>query len=56
VAIEEASRRPNMKFVAIKNLEQLDIQSIHRARKRLVDNGVNLVNYARGLLVEYGIV
>jgi len=56
VAIAEASHRPNMKFVAIKNVEQQDIQSIHRARQRLVDNRTGLVNHARGLLAEYGIV
>ncbi|MCF6252265.1 MAG: IS110 family transposase [Methylococcaceae bacterium] len=56
VAIAEASKRPNMKFVSIKNLEQQDIQSIHRARQRLVDNRTSLVNHARGLLAEYGMV
>ncbi len=56
VAIAEASRRPNMKFVAIKNLEQQDIQSIHRTRQRLIDSRTNLVNHARGLLAEYGLV
>lgn len=56
VAIAEASKRPNIKFVSIKNLEQQDIQSIHRARQRLVDNRTSLANHARGLLAEYGMV
>jgi transposase len=56
IAIYEASQRPKMKFVSIKTLEQQDIQSIHRSRQRLVDTRTGLVNHARGLLAEYGLV
>lgn len=55
-AIAEASQRPTMRFVAVKSLEQQDIQSLHRARERLVKSRTALVNEIRGLLGEYGIV
>jgi transposase len=35
-AIAEAVLRPTMKFVAIKTVEQLDLQALHRVRERLV--------------------
>ena len=35
-AIAEAVLRPTMKFVAIKTVEQLDLQGLHRVRERLV--------------------
>ena len=35
-AIAEAVLRPTMKFVAIKTVEQLDLQRLHRVRERLV--------------------
>ena len=55
-AICEAVTRPNMRFVAIKNKEQQDIQCIHKVRARLVRERTALVNQVRGLLHEYGIV
>lgn len=55
-AICEAVNRPNMRFVAIKNKEQQDIQSIHKARARLVRERTAQANQIRGLLHEYGIV
>jgi transposase len=55
-AICEAVQRPNMRFVGNKNIEQQDIQAIHRIRERLVKNRSALVNQIRGLLAEYGIV
>jgi hypothetical protein len=36
-AIAEASTRPTMRFVELKSQEQLDMQTLHRARDRLVD-------------------
>jgi len=56
IAIYEASCRPNMRFVSIKSLEQQDIKSIHNVRQRLVNSRKNLMNHARGLLSEYGII
>ena len=55
-AICEAVTRPNMRFVAIKNKEQQDIQCIHKVRARLVKEKTALVNQIRGLLHEYGVV
>lgn len=55
-AICEAVTRPNMRYVAIKSVEQQDMQAIHRVRSRLVKQRTTLVNQIRGLLMEYGIV
>lgn len=55
-AIIEAGTRPRTKFVAIKTIEQQDMQSILRVRERLVGNRISLSNQMRGLLLEYGIV
>jgi len=55
-AICEAVTRPNMRFVAIKNKVQQDIQSIHKVRARLVKERTAQSNQLRGLLHEYGIV
>jgi len=55
-AICEAVRRPNMRFVPIKGIEQQDIQSLHRARSMSVSHRTAQVNQIRGLLMEYGVV
>lgn len=55
-AICEAVERPNMRFVAIKTVEQQDIQMVHRIRSRLIKQRTALINQIRGLLGEYGIV
>lgn len=55
-AICEAVQRPTMRFVGVKNVEQQDIQAIHRIRERLVKERTALVNQIRGLLSEYGVV
>lgn len=54
-AIVEASSRPSMHFVPVKQVEQQDIQSLHRVRSRLVKNRTALINEIRGLNLEYGI-
>jgi transposase len=54
-AIAEAVGRPRMRFVPIKSDEQLDMQSMHRARERWVRNRTALLNQIRGLLLERGI-
>jgi transposase len=54
-AIVEAASRPSMHFVPIKQVEQQDIQSIHRIRTRIVKNRTALINEIRGLNLEYGI-
>jgi transposase len=55
-AICEAVTRPTMRFVPIKEVEQQDLQALHRARERVVKARTALVNEIRGLLGEYGIV
>lgn len=55
-AICEAVSRPNMRFVAIKNIEQQAILSVHRARQGLVKARTAQANQIRGLLSEFGIV
>lgn len=55
-AINEAVGRPTMRFVGIKALWQQDIQSLHRARSRLMQLRNTLSSHTRGLLMEYGIV
>lgn len=54
-AICEAAQRPNMRFVAVKTIEQQDIQAIHRMRSLMVARRTALINHIRGLLLEYGI-
>ena len=55
-AICEAVQRPNMRFVPHKSPLQTDIQCIHRIRQRYIRSRTALINQARGLLAEYGIV
>ena len=55
-AIAAAVTRPSMRFVPIKNIEQQDLQALHRVRERLMGARTALVNEMRGLLAAYGIV
>jgi transposase len=55
-AICEAASRPSMRFVAVKSVAQQDVQAVHRVRQQLVKARTALMNQARGLLAEYGIV
>ena len=43
-AIAEAATRPTMRFVELKSEMQLDVQSLHRARSRLVGERTALIN------------
>jgi transposase len=52
----EAVTRPTMRFVPIKQLEQQDLQALHRVRERLIKARTALVNEIRGLLSEYGVI
>jgi transposase len=54
-AIAEAVLRPIMKFVAIKTVEQLDLQGLHRVRERLVCQRTNVINQIRAFLLERGV-
>lgn len=53
-AIAEAATRPTMRFVELKTAEQLDIQSLHRVRSRLVGARTTLTNQLRAVLLERG--
>ena len=55
-AIAEAATMPTMRFVAVKSEEQLDMQTLHRARDRIVADRTSLMNQIRALLLERGIV
>jgi transposase len=55
-AICEAVRRPNMRFVAMKSVEQQAILSVHRARQGFVKARTAQANQIRGLLSEFGII
>lgn len=52
----EAVGRSTMRFVAIKTVEQQDVQGFHRMRQAAIKARTALVNQMRGLLAEYGIV
>jgi transposase len=54
-AIAEAATRPTMRFVELKAAEQLDMQTLHRARDRLVGERTALMNQLRAVLLERGI-
>lgn len=56
LAIVEAGLRPKMRFVPTKNLEQQDVQSLHRIRQRVDKQRTQVINQTHGLLHEYGIV
>ena len=46
-AIAEAVQRPTMKFVATKAADQLDLQTLHWVRERLVKQPTGIVNQIR---------
>ena len=54
-AIAEAATRPTMRFVDLKSEDQFDMQTLHRARSRLVSERTALVNQLRAVLLERGI-
>ena len=55
-AICEAVTRSNMRFVAVKTVEQQAILSVHRARQGFVKSRTAQGNQIRGLLSEFGIM
>src|SRR6187551_3821553 len=54
--IAEAATRPTMRFVEVKTEAQLDMQTLHRARDRLVGERTALINQLRAVLLERGLV
>ncbi len=53
-AIAEAATRPTMRFVPLKSAAQLDTQTLHRVRERLVGHRTALINQMRAILLERG--
>src|SRR6195952_4444317 len=53
-AIAEAASRPTMRFVELKSEEQLDMQTLHRARDRLVGERTALINQLRAFPLGRG--
>ena len=54
--IAEAASRPTMRFVDLKDQEQLDIQTLHRVRSRLVAERRSLTNQLRAILLQRGTI
>jgi transposase len=52
--IAEAATRPTMRFVELKSQDQLDMQTLHRSRDRLVGERTALINQLRAILLERG--
>jgi transposase len=55
-AICEAVGRAGMRYVAVKTIEQQDIQAVHRVRSELMNHRRAKANQIRGLVAEYGLV
>ena len=53
-AIAEAATRPTMRFVELKSEDQLDMQTLHRVRDRLIGERTSLMNQIRSILLERG--
>lgn len=51
-AIAEAATRPTMRFVPVESEAQSDVQTLHRARSRLVAERTALLNHLRALYLS----
>ena len=54
-AVLTAVRQPNMRFVAVKSVEQQACLSWHRMRQGWIEERTALINRLRGLLGEFGV-
>ena len=54
--VAEAATRPTMRFVEVKSEAQLDMQTLHRSRDRLVGERTALINQLRAILLERGLI
>ena len=54
-AIAEAVMRPTMRFVQLKQPDQVDLQALHRIRDQLVSNRTRLSCQMRAFCLEYGV-
>jgi transposase len=52
--IAEAATRPAMRFVELKSQPQLDLQTLHRARDRLINERTALINQLGAIPLERG--
>jgi transposase len=55
-AIAEAVTRPTRRFVPTKDIDQQDLQALHRVRERLIGERTAVINAGHGLMNESGIV
>ena len=55
-AICEAVRRPNMRFVPVKTVEQQSVLMLHRTRQLFIRQRTSLINAIRAHMAEFGIV
>ena len=56
LAIAEASRRPKLRCVTVRTIEQQDTQALQRLKAGVTSQRTKVCNQLRGLLAEYGIV
>ena len=54
-ALAEVARLPSMRAVPLRSVEQIDVQAVHRARQRLLEQRNGMTNQIRGLLLDRGI-
>ena len=54
-AVLTAVRQPNMRFVALKSVEQQAVLSWHRMRQGWIEERTALINRLRGLIGEFGV-
>ena len=55
-AIAEAAGRASMRYVPLKTTEQLELQALHRVRRRFIVERTAVINQMRALLLEHGMV
>ena len=55
-AIAEAASRGSMRCVALKSIDQLEQQAMHRVRQRFIVERTAAINQMRALLLEHGLV
>lgn len=53
-AIAEAGGRASMRYVPLKTTEQLELQALHRVRRRVIVERTAVINQMRALLLEHG--
>jgi transposase len=53
-AIAEAAGRASMPYVPLKTTEQLELQALHRVRRRFIVERTAVINQMRALLLEHG--